>query len=157
VPTRPATESIILSAQSASPFSYSTSVPLSRCRACRSNEDRSALDCARCPQRCNSSHLGLANGGSPTLRNIRQARRSHKSKSRLWVPILAFTNSANRTVINSTVASTPQLSGGQLLPGRSLGTGLSHSCWGFCSLILADALARWPCFLKSPQQFDCCF
>ena len=31
----------------------------------------------------------------------------------------AFTNSANRAVINSTIASTSQLSGGQLLPSRS--------------------------------------
>ena len=52
----------------------------------------------------------------------------------------AFTNSPNRAVINSSVASTSQLSGGQLLPGRSLGTGATR--WGFCSLTLAaDALA----------------
>jgi hypothetical protein len=44
------------------------------------------------------------------------------------VPDLAFTNSANRTVINSAIASTSQLSGGQSrhrLPRR----------WGFCSFI----------------------
>jgi hypothetical protein len=45
---------------------------------------------------------------------------NYKSKPSLWVPvtpspsphsslILAFTNSANRTVINSTIASTSQL------------------------------------------------
>ena len=37
---------------------------------------------------------------------------------------LALTNSTNRPVINSAIASASQLSGGQLLPGRSLGTGL---------------------------------
>ena len=49
---------------------------------------------------------------------------------------LAFTNSANRTVINSTLASLSQLGGGQLLQGRCSSTGLSHSRWGFCSFIV---------------------
>ena len=51
---------------------------------------------------------------------------------RVWWPllfqcrhrsILAFTNSGNRAVINSTVALPSQLGGGQLLLGRSLGIG----------------------------------
>jgi hypothetical protein len=54
----------------------------------------------------------------------------------------AFTNSANRTVINSTVASTSQLSGCQLLLGRSLRTGGSPSRWGFYSLALAQMRSR---------------
>ena len=56
---------------------------------------------------------------------------------------LALTKSANRTVINSTIASTSQLwGGGQLLPGRSPGTGLSHSRWGFCSFIFAASRSQ---------------
>ena len=48
-----------------------------------------------------------------------QARRDHKSKSSLWVPSPAFTNSANRAVINSTIASASQLPGGQLLQAEA--------------------------------------
>jgi hypothetical protein len=47
---------------------------------------------------------------------------------RFWRPSLnlALTNSANRTVINSTIASTRNCEGAQLLPGRSSGTCHSH-------------------------------
>jgi hypothetical protein len=56
----------------------------------------------------------------------------------------AFTNSANRTVINSTVASTSQLSGGSCYQAEAPALG-PHSRWGFCSFILAaDALALPP-------------
>jgi hypothetical protein len=94
-------------------------------------------------------HLGRRNLAALFYR---QARR--KSKPSLRVPvtpspsphsslILAFTNSANRTVINSVIASTSQLSGGQLLLGRSSGTTLP---------LPAGASAPFP-LMRSPRRF----
>ena len=67
-------------------------------------------DCTVVPRRCLSSSLGVANGG-PFFH--RQARRNYKSKpaSRFHSSILAFTNSANRTVINWTITSTRNCEG----------------------------------------------
>jgi len=87
---------------------------LSGYRACRSDEDHSAstvyllaVIAPSSPRRLSSS-LGAANGGSLFHR---QARRNYKSKLApgFHRSILAFTNSTNRTVINSTIASTSQL------------------------------------------------
>ena len=73
------------------------------------------------PQHLSAFAIVLAHLGGPA------SRIGHQKFGGLFLSqqrVNAFTNSANRVVINSAIASTSQLSGGQLLPGRSLGTGL---------------------------------
>jgi hypothetical protein len=81
--------------------------------------------------------LGVANGG-PSFYS--QARRDHKHRSSLWVPILAFTKSANPHG-HQFDHSLNFATGRGSVASRSPGTD-PCSRWGFCSFTLgADALA----------------
>ena len=88
----------------------------------------------------------------PFFTRNKQARLSINTNLACRFPTLAFTNSANRAVINSSVASTIATGDGGPVAGRSLGTRL-HSRWGFCSFILgASALAT-----RLPNSIRRCF
>ena len=63
---------------------------------------------------------------------------------------LALTNSANRTVINPAIASLRNCDGGQLLEGRSPGTGSQHTAGASAPFITHFCVARITPLYLSP-------
>jgi hypothetical protein len=92
-----------------------------------------------------------ADGRSPSpLVPSATVLRMHKLAMRFWRPSLnlALTNSTNRTVINSAIASTSQLvRGSVVLPSR----GARTFPWGFCPL---HYLMATECSRRRPTTFD---